>query len=95
MFGDDVALIDPAVVQAERAAELLGVAAKGAGRTTYVTSGDEAAFQANVRVSPFARRVARDRKKCDDVPGVADADKNEQDDAARDREIALCRASRT
>jgi glutamate racemase len=43
----EVALIDPAVVQAERAALLIGAAA-GTGRTTYLTSGDENAFRRNV-----------------------------------------------
>ncbi len=48
VLGPGVALIDPAIVQAERAAELLGTRAGGRGRTTYVTSGDDATFQANV-----------------------------------------------
>ena len=48
VLGDEVALIDPALMQAERAAELLGDRAHGAGRTTYITSGDEAAFAVNV-----------------------------------------------
>jgi glutamate racemase len=43
-----VSFIDPALTQAERAAELLGDRADGTGRTTYITSGDESAFQANV-----------------------------------------------
>lgn len=43
-----VALIDPAVVQAERAAALLGERARGGGTATYLTSGDEAAFLRNV-----------------------------------------------
>ena len=46
--GKDVALIDPAIVQAERAAGLAGVDANGRGRTIYVTSGDDAAFQSSV-----------------------------------------------
>jgi hypothetical protein len=46
--GNGVALVDPAIVQGERAAALLGDRANGNGRTTYVTSGDEAAFQASV-----------------------------------------------
>lgn len=48
VLGNGVALVDPAVVQAERAAELLGDRARGAARTRYVTSGDTAAFLANV-----------------------------------------------
>jgi glutamate racemase len=48
ILGDDVALVDPAVVQAERAAELLGGRSRGSGETTYVTSGDEAAFALSV-----------------------------------------------
>ncbi len=48
VLGKDVALLDPAIVQAERAAALLGDRARGTGGTTYVTSGDEAAFHANV-----------------------------------------------
>ncbi|HET6276441.1 MAG TPA: aspartate/glutamate racemase family protein [Candidatus Cybelea sp.] len=44
----DVSLIDPAVVQAERAAALLGDRARGNGTTTYVTSGDEPAFHAGI-----------------------------------------------
>jgi glutamate racemase len=47
-LGDDVALIDPALMQAERAANLLGEFAHGTGQSSYVTSGDEAAFHANV-----------------------------------------------
>jgi glutamate racemase len=47
-LGARVALIDPAAMQAERAAELLGARAGGSGRSTYVTSGDEAAFLAKV-----------------------------------------------
>jgi glutamate racemase len=48
MLGSDVALIDPAIMQAERAAELLRERARGTGHTTYITSGDETAFHANV-----------------------------------------------
>jgi glutamate racemase len=48
VLGDDVAFVDPAIVQAERIAKLLGDRANGAGETTYVTSGDEAAFRASV-----------------------------------------------
>jgi glutamate racemase len=48
VLGSDVALVDPALVQAERAAELLRGRAHGTGRTTYITSGDETAFHANV-----------------------------------------------
>jgi glutamate racemase len=47
-LGDGVALLDPAVVQAERAAELLGERARGGGGTTYVTSGDPNAFRAGI-----------------------------------------------
>lgn len=47
-LGDEVVLVDPALTQAERAAELLGGRAEGRGETTYITSGDEAAFHANV-----------------------------------------------
>jgi glutamate racemase len=48
VLGGDVMLVDPAVVQAERAATLLGSRAHGSGTTTYLTSGDEAAFHATV-----------------------------------------------
>jgi glutamate racemase len=48
VLGDDVAFVDPAIVQAERIANLLGDRASGAGETTYTTSGDEAAFRASV-----------------------------------------------
>ena len=47
-LGGGVALLDPAATQAERAAALLGDRARGTGRTTYISSGDEATFQANV-----------------------------------------------
>ncbi len=47
-LGAEVALVDPATMQAERAAALLGEGARGTGRSTYVTSGDDAAFQAKV-----------------------------------------------
>jgi glutamate racemase len=48
VLGDGVMLIDPAAMQAQRAAELLGKRAREGGRTTYVTSGDEQAFAAGV-----------------------------------------------
>ncbi len=48
VLGREVALIDPAIVQAQRAADLLGDRAHGSGSTTYLTSGDEAAFQAGI-----------------------------------------------
>lgn len=48
VLGDGVAFVDPAIVQAERVAELLGDRANGTGETIYVTSGDEAAFRANI-----------------------------------------------
>ncbi len=47
-LGAEVALVDPATMQAERAAALLGERARGTGRSTYVTSGDDAAFRAKV-----------------------------------------------
>jgi glutamate racemase len=49
-----VALIDPAVIQAERAAELLAGRTDGNGTTTFVTSGEPLRFRANVArlVSP-------------------------------------------
>jgi glutamate racemase len=47
-LGDGVALIDPAIIQAHRAAGLFGGRELGAGRTTYITSGDEAAFHAGI-----------------------------------------------
>lgn len=48
MLGEGVALIDPAIVQAERAVSLLGNRARGEGTTTYLTSGDEEDFRARV-----------------------------------------------
>jgi glutamate racemase len=48
ILGGEVALIDPAIVQAQRAAELLGSRAGGTGKTVYVTSGDDALFRAGV-----------------------------------------------
>lgn len=48
VLADGVTLIDPAITQAERAAELLGDRAEGRGTTQYITSGDEAAFLRNV-----------------------------------------------
>ena len=48
-LGDGVAFVDPAIVQAERAAERRWRGrANGSGETTYVTSGDDAAFRASV-----------------------------------------------
>jgi glutamate racemase len=47
-LGPAIALVDPALVQAERAAELIGERANGTGRTTYVTSGDDAAFARSI-----------------------------------------------
>jgi glutamate racemase len=48
VLGNDVAFVDPALMQAQRAAELLGERARGGGATEYLTSGNEAAFLANV-----------------------------------------------
>lgn len=48
ILGEGVALVDPALIQAERGAELLGDRSHGSGKTTYITSGDNAAFQASV-----------------------------------------------
>jgi glutamate racemase len=48
VLGDSVMLVDPAIVQAERAAALLGERAQGRGTTEYLTSGDKAAFLRNV-----------------------------------------------
>jgi glutamate racemase len=48
VLGGGVALVDPAVVQAQRAAELLGERAHGSGDTRYVTSGDSASFFASI-----------------------------------------------
>jgi glutamate racemase len=48
VLGNGVALIDPALVQARRAAELLGARAHGSGAMRYVTSGDEAVFLADI-----------------------------------------------
>ncbi len=49
-LGTSVAYIDPAIVQAERVAAFLALdePALGAGRTSYVTSGDEARFRVSV-----------------------------------------------
>ncbi len=47
-LGESVTLIDPAVMQAERAAHLVETAAPEAGRVRYVTSGDPQRFRANV-----------------------------------------------
>ena len=58
VFGGDVAFVDPAVVQAERAAEMLGARASGSGATNYVTSGDEASFRANVQRMTSKRAFA-------------------------------------
>lgn len=48
VLGSEIALVDPAITQAERAELLLGARAHGEGRTTYVTSGDEPSFHASV-----------------------------------------------
>jgi glutamate racemase len=48
VLGNEIALVDPAIMQAERAQLLLGTRADGAGATTYVTSGDEPSFHASV-----------------------------------------------
>lgn len=50
-LGGDVALIDPALTQAERTAELLGDRANGGGTTEYLTSGGDQ--------TTFLQRVAR------------------------------------
>lgn len=48
VLGPEIALVDPAFMQAERAELLLGAGAQGTGLTTYVTSGDEPAFHASI-----------------------------------------------
>ncbi|MBV8196980.1 MAG: glutamate racemase [Candidatus Eremiobacteraeota bacterium] len=48
ILGAGVELVDPAIVQAQRAAELLANAMAGSGRTTFVTSGDDRAFRSSV-----------------------------------------------
>jgi glutamate racemase len=48
VLGDEVMLIDPAIMQAERAGVLLGERAHGSGETIYVTNGDEPLFRANI-----------------------------------------------
>lgn len=48
VLGEGIALVDPALIQAERAVELLDGRARGDGQTTYITSGDDAAFHASV-----------------------------------------------
>jgi glutamate racemase len=48
VLGNEIALVDPAIIQAERAEMLLGTRAHGAGLTEYVTSGDERSFHASV-----------------------------------------------
>jgi len=48
VLGRGVALLDPAVMQAERAAALIGDRAMGCGTATYLTSGDDAVFRASV-----------------------------------------------
>lgn len=47
-LGGEVALVDPALMQAERAAALVGDALPGSGRSTYLTSGDDAVFRTQV-----------------------------------------------
>jgi glutamate racemase len=47
-LGPNIALIDPATIQAERAAALLGDRANGNGTTRYVTNGDLAVFRQNI-----------------------------------------------
>ncbi len=47
-LGANIALIDPATVQAERAAALLGERANGNGTTRYITNGDLATFKQNI-----------------------------------------------
>jgi glutamate racemase len=48
VLGSEIALLDPAIMQAERADLLLGNRMRGDGHTTYVTNGDEPAFRASV-----------------------------------------------
>jgi glutamate racemase len=59
VLGNGITLIDPAFMQAERTAELLGARANGSGSTEYTTSGDESAFLANV-----ARMLSGDKRNC-------------------------------
>lgn len=47
-LGPNIALIDPATIQAERAAALLGDRANGNGTTRYITNGDPATFRQNI-----------------------------------------------
>lgn len=48
VLGEGIILVDPALTQAERAAELLGARSQGRGKTTCITSGDDDAFQEHV-----------------------------------------------
>jgi len=65
ILGDDIALIDPAVMQAQRAAEILGENTHGGGRTTYVTSGDQSVFEAAI-----ARIMERFRARALELRGT-------------------------
>lgn len=57
VLGHGVALLDPAIMQAERTSALLGVRAAGTGIARYVTSGDEVEFLASIeRIGSIAQR---------------------------------------
>lgn len=57
VLGRGVAFVDPAVVQAQRAAQILGIGADGSGDTRYLTSGDAPKFLASVESMQRAFRV--------------------------------------
>ncbi|HTA38008.1 MAG TPA: aspartate/glutamate racemase family protein, partial [Candidatus Acidoferrales bacterium] len=62
-LGENVALIDPATIQAERAADLLGKRAEGNGTTRYITNGDLETFKQNVvrimlEADPLTERIS-------------------------------------
>jgi glutamate racemase len=77
VLAERVALVDPATIQAHRAAELLGERARGSGATEYLTSGDEAPFFENVaRVAALMRRQQSHMKEGEEEPRRHDRERD-------------------
>jgi glutamate racemase len=87
LLGTGVVLIDPAIVQAERAAELLANRGPGTSTTNFVTSGDRGAFAASFARLTGAAPSGEIRHY---IPGIAYSDENEQQHAGGDDEKSGC-----
>lgn len=91
ILGGNIALIDPAIVQAQRAAALLGDRVRGLGRTTCLTSGDRSLFRANIArmMGDAGASFSVNGKEGYDVPRVANPQEYEQHHTTTDDEESV------